>query len=389
MTVLSISPFFVKYIAIWASFCLVAIFILVWDGKRLYLECSEYLSFLCVPWKLCLFVPALLFVSFAGRYTNDETWDVVTGSGMAILTFLTAPWSTGLIYQVVVGRRPLRYLIVAITLLLFSSSWSYDAYLLLRDGVYTPRWAGNLMLSPFIYVAAGLLWNLEAKDSWDFRDRWEFRLSFVRTDWPKRQVDTRFGPLALVSILFIVIAALVSMSALASAVFASTGSSLTAKKLFEDAAKDVVKRSSVAVYVPVSIQSLDTAPIDGCAFSESERDSYDISIYGRVTEYGKTEPLPCEASNAAFLAGIHGDTKPMPDLSKRPSAQRVALQSGAPGWFIPVSCGGSCAHATLYWQMPKASYCLQLKLGSLVSIAVQRLELLEIANSLQVISAER
>jgi hypothetical protein len=173
--------------------------------------------------------------------------------------------------------------------------------------------------------------------------------------------------------------------ALASTVFAST----TAEKLFEDAAKNVVKRTSVGVYVPVSLQSVSKAAIDGCAFSESERDSYDISIYGRVTEYGKTEPLPCEASNAAFVAGIHGDTKPMPDLSERPSAQRVALQDGAPGWFIPVSCGGSCAPATLYWQTPKASYRLQLKLGSLASKAEQRSELLEIANSLQLISAER
>jgi hypothetical protein len=154
-------------------------------------------------------VPALLFVTFAGRFTNDETWDVVTGSGMAILTFLTAPWVVGLIYQVLRGRRPLRYLIVALALLLFSSSWFYDGYLLWRDGVYTRRWAGNLMLSPFIYVAAGLLWNLEAKESQDFREGWNFRFSFVREDWPSRPVDTRFGPLILASIPFILIAAFI------------------------------------------------------------------------------------------------------------------------------------------------------------------------------------
>jgi hypothetical protein len=197
------------YIAIWGAFCLVAVSILVWDRKRVAQEWREYLRFLAVPWKLWLFVPALLFVTFAGRYTNDETWDVVTGSGMAILTFLTAPWVVGLIYQVLVGRRPLRYLVVAIALLLFSSSWFYDGYLLWRDGVYTRRWLGNLMLSPFIFVAAGMLWNLEAKESGDFRDHSSFRLSFVREDWPSRPVDTRFGPLVLVSIPFIVIAAFV------------------------------------------------------------------------------------------------------------------------------------------------------------------------------------
>jgi hypothetical protein len=69
--------------------------------------------------------------------------------------------------------------------------------------------SGNLMLSPFIYVAAGLLWNLEAKDNGDFRDGGAFRRSFVRADWPKRPLDTRFGPIVLVSIPFIVIAAFV------------------------------------------------------------------------------------------------------------------------------------------------------------------------------------
>jgi hypothetical protein len=185
-----ISPFF-------------AAFILVWDRKRLVPEWREYLNFLSVPWKLWLFAPAFLFVTLAGRYTNDETWDAVTGSGMAILTFLTAPWVVGLFYQVSVGRRPVRYLIVALALLLFSSRWFYDSYLLLRDGVYTRRWAGNLMLSPFIYVAADLLWNLEAKDPDGVR------FSFFRRDWPTRPVDMRFGPLIFISIPFIVIAAFV------------------------------------------------------------------------------------------------------------------------------------------------------------------------------------
>jgi len=154
-------------------------------------------------------VPAFFFVTFAGRLTDDETWDWVTGSGMAVLTFLTAPWSIGLIHQVLVGRRPCRYLIVAVVLLLFSSSWFYDGYMLWRDGTYTQRWAGNLVLSPFIYVAAGLLWNLEAKESKGFHDDSGFRLSFLRPDWPSRPIDTRFGPLVFVSIPFIVIAGFV------------------------------------------------------------------------------------------------------------------------------------------------------------------------------------
>jgi hypothetical protein len=162
-----------------------------------------------VPWKVCLFVPAFFFVTFAGRLTDDETWDWATGSGMAILTFLTAPWVVGLIYLVFVGRRPARYLVVALALLLFSSSWFYDGYLLWRDGAYTGRWLGNLVLSPFIYMAAGLLWNLEAKPRVGFHDDSGFQLSFVREDWPSPPVDTRFGPILFVSIPLILIAAFV------------------------------------------------------------------------------------------------------------------------------------------------------------------------------------
>jgi len=97
---------------------------------------------------------------------------------MSLLTYLTAPYAVGCFYQVWKKQRPLRYLLVAIALCLFSSSWFYDGYLLLRDGLYTARWFGNLLVSPIIYMAAGLLWNLELGAG----NRIVF--SFLRVDWP-------------------------------------------------------------------------------------------------------------------------------------------------------------------------------------------------------------
>ena len=67
---------FGSYIEKLASFRLGALLIMVRDRKRLLPEWR-------VPWSLWLFVPALLFVSFAGRCTDDETWDLVRGSVMA------------------------------------------------------------------------------------------------------------------------------------------------------------------------------------------------------------------------------------------------------------------------------------------------------------------
>lgn len=194
------------YSLLWGSYCLLAGVILVQDRKTLLPEWRNYFRFLSVTWKLAIFAPAFLFVSLAGRFTDDETWDFVTGSGMSILTFLTAPWAIGLFYQVFTGRRPRRYLIIGSALCLLSSSWFYDAYLLWRDGVYTQRWWRNLIASSVIYVVAGLLWNLEA----DSGSR--YSLSFLRRDWPKPPANISFRPLILIAIPLILAAAYVLLA---------------------------------------------------------------------------------------------------------------------------------------------------------------------------------
>lgn len=203
MASLHLSSFERAYVAAWIGCCLVATLILIFDRKRWVDEWHRYFKFLAAPWKLGTFAIAFLFVTFAGRFTDDETWDVVTGSGMSILTFLFAPWSIGVAYQACTGRKPLRYLLVALVLMLFASSWFYDGYLLLRDKAYTVRWLGNLMLSPFIFIAAGLLWNLEAKAPGEHRVS---QFAFVKPDWPSPPENSDFGPLVLASIPFISIA---------------------------------------------------------------------------------------------------------------------------------------------------------------------------------------
>lgn len=192
------SPALQAYVAGWLSFCALAAVLGLRDRTAFAAEARLYARFLCVPWKLAVFAPALLFVTFAGRLTNDETWDVICGGGMSVLTFLTAPWAVGTVYKVILRQRGPRHLVVAAALWLFSAAWFYDGYLLLRDGAYTARWLGNLMLSPFIYLCAGLVWNLEA------RTRWLGALSFLRADWPAPPPDPRFGPVVLMGLPFAV-----------------------------------------------------------------------------------------------------------------------------------------------------------------------------------------
>jgi len=70
-------------------------------------------------------------------------------------------------------------LFVAICLWLFSVSWSYDLYLVLRDGSYPTTWLANLLLSASLYLPAGLLWNL------DWRPQRGVTFSFLESDWPQ------------------------------------------------------------------------------------------------------------------------------------------------------------------------------------------------------------
>jgi hypothetical protein len=60
---------------------------------------------------------------------------------------------------------------------------------------------GNLMLSPVIYLAAGILWNLEA------RGRVLPSLGFTRPDWPARSADSGFLPVLIGAIPLVLIAA--------------------------------------------------------------------------------------------------------------------------------------------------------------------------------------
>lgn len=187
------------YVAAWLTFCLVAALVAV---RSVRISWTDALAFVLVPWKVAVFVPAILFVTFAGHFTNDETWDVVSGGGMSLLTVATSWWSVGTMARVARGHSPLRELVVAVAIALFSSSWFYDGYLLLRDGAYTQRWLGNLMLSPVIYLCAGLLTNLEV-----FHGR--VSLGFTRADWP-RPLPTRT---AITWSLVVAIAILASIAA--------------------------------------------------------------------------------------------------------------------------------------------------------------------------------
>ena len=85
------NAFFLTYTIAWMLFCALAAGIAFKHRELPSAEGLEYIRFLSVPWKLIVFAVAFLFVTFAGHFTDDETWDIVTGGVMSLLTFFTAP----------------------------------------------------------------------------------------------------------------------------------------------------------------------------------------------------------------------------------------------------------------------------------------------------------
>jgi hypothetical protein len=166
------------YMAAWLFACGFAIGI-VSKNPAGYVFNRPYLSLIMQPWKVALFIPAFAFVTFAGQFSFDDTWDVVSGAGMSLLTFSTAPWAVGTIFKASQRSASRQKLTVAIIAMMFSSSWFYDGWLVIRDGHYPSTWLPNLLLSPILYLAAGLLWNLEVDE------HGKASFSFFRSNWPE------------------------------------------------------------------------------------------------------------------------------------------------------------------------------------------------------------
>jgi hypothetical protein len=85
---------------------------------------------------------------------------------------------------------------------MFSVSWSYDLYILLRDGYYPPTWPPNIVLSSILYLAAGLLWNLQ------WHEGRGVVFGFMADRWPDPARDCEFRRVVWLALPFMVLATL-------------------------------------------------------------------------------------------------------------------------------------------------------------------------------------
>lgn len=175
---MSDSLFLPFYVGGYAAAMVLATWLAMRRRDRLSLWSRDYRRFLLVPWKVVTFAIAAVGMTVIAPYTGDPTWDFIDATFMSLLTFVSAPWAVGTLYRWLRGGEPASHAYVALCLWLFSASWSYDLYIWWRDGSYPITWSANLFASSVLYVAAGLLWNLERQPARGVV------FAFMATPWP-------------------------------------------------------------------------------------------------------------------------------------------------------------------------------------------------------------
>ena len=188
------------YVAIWVAVLIQAAVTLALRRSSYALVRPEYWRFLFRPWKLVTFVLATAGLTGIAPYTGDPTWDRVDAPLMAGLTFASAPWTVGVVYRVLARRLEARQLGVALPAWMLSASWSYDGWLLLRDGRYPPSFLFNLVASSLFYVLAGLFWSLE------FLPGRGVTFAFLEKDWPAASAIGSFTRVAKWALAFMALA---------------------------------------------------------------------------------------------------------------------------------------------------------------------------------------
>jgi len=179
-------PFFKIYIGVWSAACVLALLVFLRRPALCAIGRPSYWVFLGEPWKLATFVAGAALITLVAPHTGDPTWDYYDGFFMSVFCFATAPWVAATLFFAARGRSTPAELYVACCAWLFSASWSYDIYLVWRDGQYPETWFANLFASSVIYLSAGLFWNLE----WQ-RGRGVI-FSFMREGWPSRPAESAF-----------------------------------------------------------------------------------------------------------------------------------------------------------------------------------------------------
>jgi len=191
----------IGYMSLWIGICVYAIYLLIKHRTLFVIFRRAYYVYLLQSWKILTFGIAGSAFVFLAPYMGDPTWDGIDGAFMSVLTYITAPWCVAALYAALKGQSNWRVVYVAICAWLFTASWSYDAYFVLRDGVYPSTWCENLAASSVLYLAAGLFWNLA------YDDHRGVMFGFMQEGWPQANASGHFRKLLWFAIPLMLLAA--------------------------------------------------------------------------------------------------------------------------------------------------------------------------------------
>jgi len=197
------TPFFYTYILLWVTACVIALILMYQNHKSIILFQKNYRDFLKIKWKLTTFIIATSAFVILTPYAGIPTWDYFNAVFMSILTFISAPWSIGTLFRFIKRQEKLKIAYIAVCAWMFSTSWSYDIYLVFRDGAYPNTWLPNIFASGVIYASAGLFWNLE------YREGRGVIFGFMENDWPNTNSATGFNKILFYAMPFMILAAAV------------------------------------------------------------------------------------------------------------------------------------------------------------------------------------
>jgi hypothetical protein len=135
--------------------------------------------------------------------------------------------------------------------------------------------------------------------------------------------------------------------------------------VFKPAIADICGLAAFPILLPPKLP----AEFEGIKTAQGkiQGEGYQIALYDDL-----------EAGNAGY-AGSFGASKD--GINGVPNTQAVNLNDGSPGVFRSVSCGGSCAPASLWWEKDGITYQIQLVMDPKTDEARQLRVLLQIANS--------
>ncbi len=193
--------FFKLYMTAWITITIVALILMYRHRASIELFSRVYWQHLLQGWKVVTFLISGISMVVMAPYTGDPTWDYVDASFMSILTFATAPWAVGSIFRHIRFNKNWLKLFIVVSVWMFSVSWSYDGYMVWRDGYYPITWLPNIFASSVLYCCAGLFWSLE------WRTGRGVHFGFTEKNWPLASEGAQFGKLIWYGLPFMILVA--------------------------------------------------------------------------------------------------------------------------------------------------------------------------------------